>query len=164
MPLVEHGLLVELVDIADSQALFEAYGLRIPVLRRVDTGAELGWPFDTEQVGTPVVNVEQLKSSVNRMSADVVRDAVNELRLDGLVTEGKTPFNKVHFNTCFAEIEALFQRAGYHKQLDVVGYQGLLYALYDPGRWEAVDVLRWLKEFTEAASASPVLRAQLAKA
>ena len=50
MPLVEHGLLVELVDIADSQALFEAYGLRIPVLRRVDTGAEVGWPFDTEQV------------------------------------------------------------------------------------------------------------------
>ena len=46
----------------------------------------------------------------------------------------------------------------------MVGYQGLLYALYDPGRWEAVDVLRWLKEFTEAASASPVLRAQLAKA
>ena len=27
-----------------------------------------------------MVNVEQLKSSVNRMSADVVRDAVNELR------------------------------------------------------------------------------------
>ena len=50
MPLVEHGLLVELVDIADSEALFDAYGLRIPVLRRVDTGAELGWPFDTEQV------------------------------------------------------------------------------------------------------------------
>jgi hypothetical protein len=59
---------------------------------------------------------------------------------------------KLHFNTCFAEIEALFQRAGYHKQLDVVGYQGLLYALYDPGRWDAVDVLRWLKEFTDAAA------------
>lgn len=98
-----------------------------------------------------MVNVEQLKNSVNNMSVDVVREAVLELRLDGLVTEGKTPFNKVHFNTCFAEIEALFQRAGYHRQLDVVGYQGLLYALYDPGRWEAVDVLRWLKEFTEAA-------------
>ncbi|MGR3887650.1 glutaredoxin family protein [Pseudomonas sp. 1152_12] len=50
MPLVEHGLMVELVDIADSKALFETYGLRIPVLRRVDTGAELGWPFDTKQV------------------------------------------------------------------------------------------------------------------
>jgi hypothetical protein len=100
----------------------------------------------------PLVNVEQLKNSVNRMSVDVVREAVLELRLDGLVTEGKTPFNKLHFNTCFAEIEALFQRAGYHKQLDVVGYQGLLYALYDPGRWEAVEVLRWLKEFTEAAA------------
>lgn len=50
MPLVEHGLLVELLDIADSEALFEDYGLRIPVLRRVDTGAELDWPFDTSQV------------------------------------------------------------------------------------------------------------------
>lgn len=50
MPLVEHGLLVELIDIADSDNLFEIYGLRIPVLRRVDSGAELGWPFDVEQV------------------------------------------------------------------------------------------------------------------
>ncbi|NER61958.1 transcriptional regulator [Pseudomonas sp. MAFF212428] len=99
-----------------------------------------------------MVNVEQLKYSVNRMAVEQVREAVLELRLDGLVTEGKTPFSKVHFNTCFAEIEALFQRAGYHRPLDVVGYQGLLYALYDPGRWEAVEVLRWLKEFTEAAA------------
>lgn len=51
MPMVyEDGLLVELVDIADSEETVEAYGLRIPVLRRVDTGAELDWPFDTEQV------------------------------------------------------------------------------------------------------------------
>ncbi|MBC3436152.1 glutaredoxin family protein [Pseudomonas sp. BW16M2] len=50
MPFVEHGLLVELVDIADSEALFERYGLSIPVLRRCDTGVELGWPFDAEQV------------------------------------------------------------------------------------------------------------------
>ncbi|MBD8480348.1 transcriptional regulator [Pseudomonas coleopterorum] len=101
-----------------------------------------------------MLNVEQLKYSVNRMSPDVVREAVLELRLDGLVTEGKTPFSKLHFNTCFAEVEALFQRAGYHRPLDVVGYNGLLYALYDPTRWEAVDVLRWLKEFTDAAQAA----------
>jgi hypothetical protein len=50
MPLVEHGLMVELIDIADSEALVDAYGLRIPVLRRLDTGAELSWLFDTEQV------------------------------------------------------------------------------------------------------------------
>lgn len=50
MPLVEHGLMVELVDIAEDEALLEAYSLRIPVLRRVDNGAELGWPFDAEQV------------------------------------------------------------------------------------------------------------------
>lgn len=50
MPLVEHGLLVELVDIADQQALFDQYSLSIPVLRRCDSGAELLWPFDAEQV------------------------------------------------------------------------------------------------------------------
>ncbi|WP_296256294.1 MULTISPECIES: glutaredoxin family protein [unclassified Pseudomonas] len=50
MPLVEHGLLVELVDIADSHVMNDLYGLRIPVLRRTDTGAELDWPFDTRQV------------------------------------------------------------------------------------------------------------------
>ncbi|CAI8826487.1 MULTISPECIES: glutaredoxin family protein [Pseudomonas] len=52
MPFVEHGLLVELVDIADHEGMFEAYGLRIPVLRRCDSGAELNWPFDAEQVVT----------------------------------------------------------------------------------------------------------------
>ncbi|GAB6387175.1 glutaredoxin family protein [Stutzerimonas marianensis] len=50
MPLVEHGLLVELVDIAERSDWVDAYGLRIPVLRRTDTGAELDWPFETEQV------------------------------------------------------------------------------------------------------------------
>ena len=52
MPLVEHGLLVELVDITDPEDLTDVYGLRIPVLRRTDTEAELDWPFDTEQVVT----------------------------------------------------------------------------------------------------------------
>jgi hypothetical protein len=80
-----------------------------------------------------VVNVEQLKNSVNRMSVDVVREAVLELRLDGLVTEGKTPFNKLHFNTCFAEIEALFQRAGYHKQLECGRLSGVALRLVRPG-------------------------------
>ena len=96
-----------------------------------------------------MLNVEQLKYSVNRMPVELVCDAVLELRLEGLVTDDRTPFAKVHFNTCFAEIEALFQRAGYHRGLDVVGYQGLIYALYDPGRWEPVQVLRWLKAHSE---------------
>ena len=38
------------VDISDSDALVERYGLTIPVLHREDTGAELKWPFDGEDV------------------------------------------------------------------------------------------------------------------
>lgn len=94
-------------------------------------------------------DVLQMKDSVNRMAVEKVRGIVEELQLDGIVTEGKTPFSRVHFNTCFAEIEALLQRAGYHRQLDVVGYQGLAYAMFDPSRWEAVEVLRWIKAFVE---------------
>lgn len=52
MPFVEHGLLVELVDIAEDERLVETYGLRIPVLRRLDNHAELDWPFEAEQVVT----------------------------------------------------------------------------------------------------------------
>lgn len=105
-----------------------------------------------------MLDVLQLKYSVNRMPLDKVRATVDELQLEGIVTEGKTPFNRVHFNTCFAEIEALLQRAGYHRQLDVVGYQGLAYAMFDPSRWAAVDVLRWLKEFVEEAQVTSLAR------
>jgi arsenate reductase-like glutaredoxin family protein len=42
----ELGIQAEHVDIADDDDLLEKYGIRIPVLKRLDTGAELGWPFD----------------------------------------------------------------------------------------------------------------------
>ena len=44
------GIAADYVDIADDDELLETYGIRIPVLKRVDTGAELGWPFDAEAV------------------------------------------------------------------------------------------------------------------
>ena len=50
LPLAESGVLVELLDIAERPDWMEDYGLRIPVLRRVDTGAELDWPFELDQV------------------------------------------------------------------------------------------------------------------
>jgi len=50
MPLVERGLLVELLDIVDDERWVDEYGLRIPVLRRADSGEELDWPFELEQV------------------------------------------------------------------------------------------------------------------
>ena len=40
---------IELVDIVESDALVEAYGVRIPVLQRED-GGELGWPFGVEEL------------------------------------------------------------------------------------------------------------------
>lgn len=47
---VEEHLLVELVDISEDEALVDDYALRIPVLRRLDTRAELEWPFETEEI------------------------------------------------------------------------------------------------------------------
>ena len=44
-----HG---DVKDIAQSEALVERYGTRIPVLRRNDTGAELDWPFTRDQLLT----------------------------------------------------------------------------------------------------------------
>lgn len=50
MPMIERGLLVELIDISADEALCERYAGATPVLRRMDTGAELGWPFEAEQI------------------------------------------------------------------------------------------------------------------
>lgn len=40
------GVKAEHIDIAEDDALLEKYGVRIPVVKREDTGEELGWPFD----------------------------------------------------------------------------------------------------------------------
>jgi len=40
------GVEAEHIDIAEDDALLEKYGVRIPVVKREDTGKELGWPFD----------------------------------------------------------------------------------------------------------------------
>ena len=39
------AITVQAVEIADSDGLVAQYGLRIPVLQRADTLAELNWPF-----------------------------------------------------------------------------------------------------------------------
>ncbi|MFA6120463.1 MAG: glutaredoxin family protein [Sideroxydans sp.] len=44
------GVDAEHIDIAEDDALLEKYGVRIPVVKREDTGAELGWPFDEAAV------------------------------------------------------------------------------------------------------------------
>ncbi|MBZ4193000.1 MAG: glutaredoxin family protein [Candidatus Contendobacter sp.] len=40
------GLAFSRVEIADDAALLERYGVRIPVVRRLDTGQELDWPIE----------------------------------------------------------------------------------------------------------------------
>jgi hypothetical protein len=50
MPFVEHGLLVEVIDIVDLEQGVERYGMRIPVLRHLKSSRELDWPFSYEHV------------------------------------------------------------------------------------------------------------------
>jgi hypothetical protein len=40
----------QVVEIADSDTLLELYGVRIPVIKRLDTQAEIGWPFTAEDL------------------------------------------------------------------------------------------------------------------
>ncbi|MFC3032093.1 glutaredoxin family protein [Pseudoalteromonas fenneropenaei] len=41
---------VELRDVVEDSALMAAYQFTIPVVQRLDTGAELGWPFTSQQL------------------------------------------------------------------------------------------------------------------
>jgi glutaredoxin len=47
--LTEFGLRLQQVDIAESDALIERYGVRIPVIAFEGADAELVWPFVGEQ-------------------------------------------------------------------------------------------------------------------
>lgn len=44
-----YSLSLEEIDIAESDALIERYGVRIPVLKSPQHIDELGWPFDSAQ-------------------------------------------------------------------------------------------------------------------
>lgn len=39
---------VQEIDIADQDDLIERYGVRIPVMRRLQDDSELNWPFDQQ--------------------------------------------------------------------------------------------------------------------
>ena len=41
---------LEIIDIAEDEALLAQYGTRIPVLHRQDTKAELNWPFAEDDI------------------------------------------------------------------------------------------------------------------
>lgn len=47
---LDSSLVPDLVNIEDDIELVHAYGDRVPVLQRRDTGAEIGWPFDAERL------------------------------------------------------------------------------------------------------------------
>lgn len=48
--LASKGFRLEEVDIADSDHLMQHYAVRIPVVKREDRDADLGWPFGAEQL------------------------------------------------------------------------------------------------------------------
>ncbi len=53
MALIQHTLdaeqyQIDAIEISDSDALIDLYGVRIPVLADPDSKAELGWPFDQQ--------------------------------------------------------------------------------------------------------------------
>jgi glutaredoxin len=48
--LVQAGLSFETRDIIDDEQAQQRYAVRIPVLLNSETGQELGWPFDVQQL------------------------------------------------------------------------------------------------------------------
>ena len=43
-------MIIEMVDIIESDELVHSYGERIPVLKRLTDGTELGWPFTLDDL------------------------------------------------------------------------------------------------------------------
>jgi len=43
-------LQIEKFDVSQDHNLYHLYGARIPVIKRIDTEAELGWPFTAQSL------------------------------------------------------------------------------------------------------------------
>ena len=48
--LQDANLTAESIEIANEDALVLRYGVRIPVIKRLDTQAELDWPFTSQDI------------------------------------------------------------------------------------------------------------------
>lgn len=48
--LLQAGITFSKCEILDEDKLFDKYGYRIPVLKRLDNDEELNWPFDAASV------------------------------------------------------------------------------------------------------------------
>ncbi len=46
------GSSVQTIEIFENPMLMERYAVRIPVLKRLDNGQELSWPFDSHAINT----------------------------------------------------------------------------------------------------------------
>ncbi len=55
------GLQLSEVDISTSEEMVERYGIRIPVLA-CHTGAEIGWPFDQQELLQFLQSQQNIKS------------------------------------------------------------------------------------------------------
>jgi len=42
---LQNSVKFNVVEIADNPALLEQYGIKIPVLKRIDNNKEISWPF-----------------------------------------------------------------------------------------------------------------------
>lgn len=48
-PLLKKNETCTIVDIAEEDSLLEAYGVKIPVVKHVRSGSEIGWPFTADE-------------------------------------------------------------------------------------------------------------------
>ncbi len=47
---LEHDLQWKSIEILDNPSLYERYEIKIPVLKRVDSNAEICWPFNEDDI------------------------------------------------------------------------------------------------------------------
>ncbi len=48
---IQQGLVrIQSIDMVDDDELYKNYAIRIPVLKREDSGNEMGWPFDENRL------------------------------------------------------------------------------------------------------------------
>lgn len=93
--------------------------------------------------------IESFKTAINELSIENAREAIEQLRRDGITADSELPFLRPTYNRVSCELCKKLQSFGLLFLPIVIGtyleWEGNVYAIYNPEQFNYEEAVEWLK-------------------
>ncbi len=94
-------------------------------------------------------DIESLKAATDELSSETAKEAIEQLRRDGITADSELPFLRPTYNHASLELCKKLQSFGLLFVPEVIGthleYEGNVYAIYNPEMFDYEDAVEWPK-------------------